>query len=512
MDIEVRMEVSDLFATLGFDVERDAELTRGYLLLSIANSCFSGKKPVRIDVKDGKFCRRLEKYYSQYFPASDIFSDEKREITEKLIDILSEEDLFKNYRYFFDSYSPFIVDWNRFHKQFSGDQGIARMLLVLAIILTQDDNLRKPFDVYSQFDPIADLYKAQDDFTNKWLSDMGLSTADYLDCWDTIFSLPYKKIPVRINGRITNAIDKYRSYFVPLERLLEDYYLIKTHLPSFDGVINPWAYIHKGIRKIPVELGVSVSETLFELAAYPMKDEKPTDVIRSLFYPKSVSDSDFECNFLLPEFYNIVTSDSNVLVVHPSPDLIIQWNKLSEGLSNVHTVYAVPNDMIAQLYQMEFPAQSFISFKDLSCASAIDYVLMTPRNLPPDLMYQALQAIDVGELGTRIIGLFPNVLFDEDSHSIRTQMLNNCIVIERMILVSSHAVASSPRKKVVMYLQKGFLFEPGIKTWYLSCWGDKSYYISKEHFLIPLDDFFDSGLSIKSLFARAIRRKKTEES
>lgn len=505
--------IADCFNILGLDVDKDADLARGYFLISLVNACFGDKTPVYVDVTNVKFLRLLRLFHVSFFSELSSFSNEKNMTVARLIEVFREERLFENHRVFFDAFSPFIVEWESFSECFLEDHGLkAKMFAVLAIILAQDDSMRKQYDIYSQFDPVTDILAEQFEFTEEWLSALGLSQEDFFKCFNSIFCRPIIKLPVKNNGNIEYAIKQYRKYYVPLTVLLEDYYLIKTHSNSLEKAVNPWAYVHKGIRKIPVEVGVSVSETLFEFAAYPLKDELPTDVIRSVFYSKSVSDSDFECSFLLPELLKKVRQDSNVLIIHPSPDMILKWNEYSDEIG-VRTIYAVPNTIMSELYQMEFPDKTFIPFEQINNLNGMDCVLLTPRNIPSDLMQDILDSFAVCSQEAVVIGLFPNTLFDMNEYNVHKRLLENQFKLKQMLLVSSKVVASSPRKKVLMYLERSSNEEADatIPTWYLSNWADDTYYISKEHFAVSADDFFQSGVSIKSLMSQAIQRKKCGE-
>ena len=48
MNIDVKATIANHFAILGIDVDKDADLARGYFLISLLNACFGAKMPIHI--------------------------------------------------------------------------------------------------------------------------------------------------------------------------------------------------------------------------------------------------------------------------------------------------------------------------------------------------------------------------------------------------------------------------------------------------------------------------------
>ena len=69
----------------------------------------------------------------------------------------------------------------------------------------------------------------------------------------------------------------------------------------------PQPLINKGILNNGMESGVSTLQAAFNLGAVPLKNEKPSDVIRAAFYDNNIrNDSAIENSLLIPEFISIV--------------------------------------------------------------------------------------------------------------------------------------------------------------------------------------------------------------
>lgn len=510
MDPTTKEKIEILFLQLQIDVTRDAELARGYFILSLIRALTGGQGSTHSCIRSSEFQNYLCRFSIAFFCPFDEISDEDVTAIDTLLALFQKHSLY-DHRTFFEVFSPFIVaDWEDFAAQFCDISGTGVMLATLCYLLIVHEETAA-----TENDPLvdwADIYRSSDSIEHHWAKVLGFDAEKFLLCWEAVFAHKHGNFKTKINGRISNAIEKYRARFVPLERLLEDYYLIKKCGKEIEAAVNPWAYVQKGVHKIPVETDVSVAETLFDLAAYPMRDEAPTDVIRSLFYPKSSNDSAFECSFLYAQFRSLVTTydqHASILIVHPSPDFILKWIADRTVSICVTTYFAVPNQVFADLYRSQFPEEHFLPFSEIPALSPVDFVLLTSRNIPVADMESLLLALEVCANQARVLALLPNTLFDSNAHHIHERLQQNQFQIVRLLLLPSTAFASSPRKKVLFYFkrERNASSPQSFPAYAMACWADGDYCIFKERWHIRQDALFNSGLTIRSLFSQSVREK-----
>ena len=89
------------------------------------------------------------------------------------------------------------------------------------------------------------------------------------------FGVEYDPYHHSVNGTISEAIKTYEANGVPLRQLLSDYNDVLTYPSELKKALNPWLYLTKGIKNLPVVSGVSVAETLFNVSAMSLYRQKP---------------------------------------------------------------------------------------------------------------------------------------------------------------------------------------------------------------------------------------------
>ena len=509
MDLQIKQLISSNLSVLGLDIDKDSDLAYGYFIVSLANARIQKDISAHIDTSSPA----LRSYLSRYcLPIADCCSSqmEQQSALASLIAAFQENDWFANHRHFFDCFSPYIVDWEKLTRIIPIDNGKAAQLATLTAILLRTESLKKPFDLDTKLNALDDVYAPNREYFETLFTsrNLPLTKENFEQCFNSVYRLCRANLPAKINGPIQSAIKAYSAEHVPMTCLLTDYSLVKKHRKELTKALNPWQHVqHK--EHAPTELRLTAKEPLFENCAMRLKDQCPTDVIRAIFYGPTSSDSDFECSILLSDFCKKVKPNTNVLIVHPSPDLILHWVD-STHFASVRTTFAVPNTTIAELYRGEFPNASFVTFEQIKTLKHIDYALLTPRNVTTPMVH-LLDTFAVCNSGAELVGLFSNILFDKNEHGVKELLRTNKISVERMLLVSSKAVHSSPRKKVLLHLHKGSASSEAapILTWKLSCWDDGSYYVSKEHFQVPAKDFFAGTLTIKDMLTHAVKRKRS---
>lgn len=176
-----------------------------------------------------------------------------------------------------------------------------------------------------------------------------------------------KNQEIKVNKKVKEAIKLYRDFYASMNNLLSDVFIVKKS--KTDEIINTWLYNSKGIMGHNVESGRSASETAFLFAAMELKDENPTSIINAAFYAnKTRNDSNFEIGYLAPQFLDMLRDDEKVLIINPSPDLVIYFENRFPGKK----YYAVTDDTVAGLYSLEFPKSQFVSFANVDSLSDID--------------------------------------------------------------------------------------------------------------------------------------------
>ncbi|NLT11924.1 MAG: hypothetical protein GXY06_05900, partial [Clostridiaceae bacterium] len=165
----------------------------------------------------------------------------------------------------------------------------------------------------------AEWYKLKaNSFVKKWETIYKRTEEEFFDIYDHFLQYSLKPIPVLAKGRLKKVADTYKKFFVPNEKLFHDYCSVN----KISGEpFNPW-YNLKNNQNIRVRQGVSVDETIINDGAWQIREQKPTDIIRYLFYPTYKNDSAFECEFLLNSFI-IECEKNSALIYNPSPDMII---------------------------------------------------------------------------------------------------------------------------------------------------------------------------------------------
>lgn len=510
MDTSTQREILRLFSELGVDTQNDADLARGYLMLLLENGIAESDEKLHVYINNNMFADSLEDDQVELFEASDNAGEDVSQNINKLTGIFESEKLY-DFRSFFSSISPWIVaDWDAYLSNFNKHQTDVFKCAALAFLLKCQEAYAPGSAVFAY--PVG-LYKSRPEIALHWNGNLGLREEHFAACWNAVFFYRLSSIPTKINGNISKAIRKYRKFYVPMSKLLTDYYDVNKYgefLERQEHVVDPWMYINKGIKKIPVESGMTVAETVFETAAFYLKEEHATNIIRAVFYPKSRNDSGFEYSFLLEQFSGILSDKTNVLVVNPSPDLILQW-KADVRFSACHTYFAVPDETVAACYSHEFKEFHFLPFSDISKLDAIERVLTISRDYPIIKLDELLTSLSVCSDTAQILAVLPNAYIDSAGESFEVKLKDNDCLINRILLITPAATNSIPRKKVLLHLEKvkGTIQQTNIPLYTSLC--DKTgqqFHIRKEHWDISRNELFVSNRTILSLQKKVEYEKK----
>lgn len=269
----------------------------------------------------------------------------------------------------------------------------------------------------------------------------------------TFISKELPKVSIKINGTIKKAIDSYRKSQIPMFAFISDYLAVKSGGDPLYKADNPFSYYYKGMKKYPVERGVSVHEAEFTFSAMELKNELPSEVINAAFYSdKNRNDSDFEIGYLLPLFLNAVSNDDSILIVNPSPDMIC--NIEASGCNCKKKMYAVPDETIANLYAIQFPSSIFFPFAELTSIDDVDIALITNRDQKISEAKTLLGFLPRCKNNTKIIGLIPTAWFDNNKNGNSLFLTENHFSITQALIVDTKATNSSPRKKMLAIIEQ----------------------------------------------------------
>jgi hypothetical protein len=261
-------------------------------------------------------------------------------------------------------------------------------------------------------------------------------------------------ITIKTNGKIKKAIDSYRKKLVPMTIFLTHYLAVKSKGDLLAEALNPWSYFFKGIEGHEIESGVSVEETLFNQSAMTLPKELPSNVINAAFYiNKHRNDYDFEIGYLLPLFIETISSDDNVLIINPSPNMICNFEK--SGRECRKKMYAVPDEAVAKLYKFQFPNSEFFPFEQLQNKKDFDSVLITNRDQKVSESSILLSCLSGCNDSAKVVGLIPNAWFDSQKNKARLILEENGFAIKQALLVDTLATNSTPKKKMLVFIEKG---------------------------------------------------------
>lgn len=500
----------NLFRELGIKIELDSELARGYFLICLIKSSVLGAadslsyRQMKTQMQSEKF----KKYLMQFRIES--FCDASNLTENMCITINTLCEIFKTYEYYHDmkkfflGFAPWvIIDWTQYLGNFKGPKMAAKSAALVFILNAESNNPKRKS---------ADVFMENHQFI---VNTLGLSQTEFESCWNAVFcKIDVSNIPVIQNKTIKTTYDLYRKYYIPNYKLYSDFCDVIVHKSALEGALNPWLYVNKGMKKMPVERGMTTSEAVFDFGALLLQDQLPTDVIRAVSYPKKRNDSGVECKFLVHDF-GIWTKDSeHKLIVNPSPDMVCAMS-LAELIT-----YAVPDSTIATLYSKQFPSMKFITFEEIvaKCDSNLDAILFVARDLQAEKITSIVKdCLQRCKQNARLSLLVPNAIFDTSRNKIQTIFHENNVEVQQLLLLPSCVTASIPRKKVLVhcikkddsYKQRSVIFSTAVAT------NETTMLINKQHWIIPYEEFEASNRTLTTMRIIEEQRqssgKKTEK-
>lgn len=271
----------------------------------------------------------------------------------------------------------------------------------------------------------------------------------------SLFNLQTTELDVynhKVNGTIADAIKQYESYNVPLRQLLSHYNEILTHPGLREKAINPWLSLNYDINNNDILSGVSVEETLFNLAAMKLHRQKPIDVIKSIYYRnKNRNDSTIEKVFI-DSIRNSISSDKKVLVVNPSPYVI-------ENLMNYHidAQYLMLDNVLASLYSKQYTNSSFTVLNTDSTKSDADIVIIFATLTKQPAITDMLKLLSNSSISEVYCIMQTKLIDNKRSDFWNALAVNEEYKINDIIIVPNEISNSSPRKKCFVSIHKSKL-------------------------------------------------------
>ena len=265
------------------------------------------------------------------------------------------------------------------------------------------------------------------------------------------FSIPQQKTAYynhKLNGTIADAINEYERRGVPLRQLLSDYLDVITYPDELQKAINPWQHINTGIKSNPTVCGVSVAETLYNVAAMSLYRQNPISVIKSIYYRnKNRNDSALERIFL-NSIQDSIAADQRVLIMNPSPFVVESVEK-----SGRNTVYATIDQTMVGLYSKQFKHSEFVSIDNIHSISGADVIILFATNIADTSLQKILEYI--GTVHTdRIYGIIQNRMLDNKESMFWQALSAGHFAIHSIVILPNDVSNSKPRKKCLIIIER----------------------------------------------------------
>lgn len=339
---------------------------------------------------------------------------------------------------FFDLVVPNVVaDWIGYLTHLP-DRRDSTILIALIVLLASETPTREAYAVHA-------------DVCGK----INLTYDRFQRCWNRVHACILVDASHTPAPCISDAMRLYHKLYLPMTDLLTDYYRLYL---SQDMTTEKQA-IKGGRRRerttIIAEGGKTAQDTELESALRNLAQAKPTDVIRGLFYGKSRNDAALECTYLLRSFASTLDADSKALIVNPSPDMIL-WCRKQKIVCN-HVCFLVTDEMIAELYQHEFPDMSFRALTQSgTCPTDYDRLLLVARGLDADKVLTALQ---LSAPCAKLLALVPEVYLTGNSNTLQKYLCKNHYSIRQITAIPTAATESAPRKKVLIHADTQWCYD-----------------------------------------------------
>lgn len=304
--------------------------------------------------------------------------------------------------------------------------------------------------------------------------------------------------PIRTKQTIHNTRKIYSSKKISRETLLTDVYQLRVDKDDMAVSYNTYKYLVSKRDKIAIESGRSEYESAFIFGAALIENELPTDIINGIFYYNR-NDNSINIDYLLPLLRKNAGENDTVLIILPSPDLILTWNQTC-----IKTVYAVPDKEVKGLYQIQFakiPFVSFITFDEIAALSGIDIVMLTSSSLSVQESLELLCSVPVG--AKKIFALLPSTAFSECTDG-QMAFCSNQYRLNEILLLPAEICNSIPRRKIIAFFTDTPADTVSLHSSFIK---DKQLFMKSEVGQIAVESVFQKE-TLKAQYKKAISTPK----
>lgn len=335
------------------------------------------------------------------------------------------------------------ADWPSLRGHF-GDR-LLPMILTLCLV-TVDAGVNLGTSAVLEMDPLARMDEC---FRRPFLQKLGMTEEDYFAGWMAVHYLRIEDYAQQSHAKaVSRAVQAYAEAKLSKERLLTDILIKRADVSKID------LRLHRDClelrRKPSPERGVSERENRLEQAVYMLSRTPATDIIQHLYY-RQRDDGLFECSYLLRAFRTALEqTKGRCMVVNPSPAFLLAATDVLP--SETKLAFVVRDLVIRELYRLQFPGWEFISGKELDTRPEYRTDLMLIMARDNDLAEFGNLASHCAE-GAQLIAMIPEVSVAD--HINRQEGLFTDAGIQRIVAVPKALSQSLPRKKVVVFAQKG---------------------------------------------------------
>lgn len=386
-----------------------------------------------------------------------------------------EMDYNKKYMLYFQRFCPnAIADWSAL-ENYLGKSKTNMFTIVYLVLKDAGEMLGETQSVLVKE---SEIFRKRERLFSKLDVDLEV----YIECWEAIH---YTKLSEQIIRGPSQAIKNAKKVFAKKrlpQQLLDQVLLGKKYKEELlaaakeskdqesedkksenkksknqqskdeKNEFNPWAIIKKLEEKKgeQIERGLTKDEQLFNEAVYQLILTPAIDIIQEVFY-KNRDDSAFECSFLFNEVKALATESNKIIVINPSPSFLKVCSEDEQLKKSV--TFVVWDQTIRDLYLIDFPDYHFVLKGELENAgSTIDLLVFMQRDLT---FGDFSEVFSHCKEGANVLAMVPQISHAKGAKNILDSFEEKGIYAHAIVTVPSETVQSKPKKKMVVYAQKG---------------------------------------------------------
>ena len=463
--------ILEKLAALNIDIYHYEDIVRCYVLAKL-NIEHSRKSDYADAIHRAEFDVEVSRYQllppdvQPYYESSAFFS-----FCNELVSTGMDKDC----RLFFEAFAPFLVaDWDRLVSIFpKGHHERLAYMLYLILKSTNESQLS-----FAEIDAsmIESFYEGNKELYNS----LEITKDTFFDCWQTVYYNHMPELKGTVSPKLVDTIRFYRQHKVSGLQLVANYCQFNKHRTQIEDAFNPWLEFQQTIKgKQNATEGISITESTFNMVE-DIRNERPSDVIRAALYPfpglfgqrsdfkiRSKYDGRFECSFFLQQFELLARNASQVLIVNPGPDFLIEWSQKAKKY--VCKCYvAVPNIYVAAAYRMEFKNLKFCIFSDIAgYAKRFDLIAIVSPFTEEEFNIGTM--LSAGNDQANIIALLPQTFVSASDNNICALLREQGFLPGKIIAIASNATVTQPRKKMLLFAGRSIDLNAPIPVFFTQC-------------------------------------------